>query len=533
MLRPSVVRTTAAARIAILAAALCLVAFVLQELPSATAPRPWSLGSDGDTWFHVAIQIELAHPGTFARDPELSGFYVQSRPAFETLLHRAVIWTSDHLFGDNLLAANLAGWWLNELAFVLGCIWLALRWSRDLAVAALFGLCAVGLSRAVLAWWGMPFGGVIPHDVGLMLVPWFVGAYVGAPAGQRTALFFLLGIAVNVYPLQPAYLALLLGFITLLCDRPFAVVRDMTAFLLGAAPTVASSAIRTLNAASDSSSIAQAVVQEFYPYLFPRSLRNIARWMATSAIWGFLLLGRALLTRAPCGDHCARRTALDWFAVGAIALTLFGLVSGKLSHGLALFLFHRASALLYLPAYLWCGTAAVQWWRTGVLPFRLAAVFLGFAMLLNAWWFTPVVRFLVEGRPLQLSSPYFDLADWARQSPPGTRFLVPYNGRTTYFAFRVYAQRPTFLHSAVGETALTAPSTAATFRTMADDVRRVYEPNTPPADVRDILNKYDVGYVIADRAVPSLAFLHEAYRNAEFVVYAASVDRSKPALSRR
>ena len=83
------------------------------------------------------------------------------------------------------------------------------------------------------------------------------------------------------------------------------------------------------------------------------------------------------------------------------------------------------------------------------------------------------------------------------------------------------SRRPTFLHYAVGETALTAPATAAVFDTMARDVQQVYDAASTDAAIRAVLSAYHVQYVISDRPGTPIGSLPVVYRNPDFVVYDA------------
>ena len=509
-------------------AAVLVISFVLNQAPFLFSSNPRTLGADGDSWFHVAIQTHLMNPAIFAADPEVPVFYVASRPWLELTIHRSVVALS-WLTGD-LLVANMIGFWIINLVFLWGCVRLAERVLRSTLAAAAFAAASAGLSLALYAWWGMPFGAVIPHDLGLAVVPWLVLAYLHYDDRPRAgvAVFLAAGLAANLYPLQPAYLTLVL-LATTASARRFRVgplgARG-AAFLLGASPAIVTAALGTLQRLStvppDVAATADSLLERHYGHLIPSSPAVFALRLFASTVWLFagIALVAALRNWRTLTDDERR---LFWFGIWSTALAAFGLAVGTVSRPLLAFLFHRSSALLYIPAYLGTLAAALHLARRAHLGARAAALVLAVLVAGNAWWRTPLGGRLRGSWPLQTSAPYYDLAAWAREhTPEGSLFLVPMGGRTTYFAFRVYAQRPVMLHYALGEMVLADPRLGARFAALERDVAPLYAGPSSTEAFLAVARRYGVRFIVTDDTIPRRPELPVVFRNDVFTVYDAA-----------
>jgi hypothetical protein len=503
---------------------VALFSFTINQSPLVFSGQPRSLGADGDSWFHVAIQMALMTPGVFPRDPEVWPFYIGSRPASELVIHRAVVTLARALPSDDLLVANIIGFWIVNLVFLSGCFALGRRVLGSRAGAAIFAGACAGLSPAILAWWGMPFGAVIPHDVGAAAVPWFVLGFLrwGADPRAGLLLFFALGLAANFYPLQPMYLMLIFLGVGVCTERwgAGAVALRAGAFMAGALPIIGMTAVATLErlrTASEAAPAATFLLRRHYPHLFPDSVAGFLFRLGRTPLWLFCgLAALAVLLRrreAPADDR-----RLAWFAAWAIALSVVGLFVAVPARPAAAFLFHRASALIYVPAYLGSvALAGLLWRRTGAARLLSAAVLL--AVALNAGWRVPLAFWLRDERPLQTSEAFHDAASWARANTlPDALFLVPFHGRTTYYAFRVYAQRAVFLHYALGEIVLVDPAAAQRYYRMERDIAPVWR-RPALGGLADLTARYGIDYVVTEAGGPAPPGWPLAYQNRVFRIF--------------
>jgi hypothetical protein len=509
--------------------AVAALSFVLNQAPFVFSSQPRSLGADGDSWFHVAIQMHLRDPTTFANDPEVTRFYLASRPPIELTIHRAVIALARFGFGGDLLLANIAGFWVVNLVFLSGCLVLGRQVLRSQLGAIMFAAGAAGLSFAFIAWWGMPFGAVIPHDVGLSAMPWLLSAYLRWDDDPRRAIavFAAIGLVANLYPLQPMFLALvLLG--TTLSARGWhfgQIAGRGLAFAIAALPAVLTAAARTLHRLGripgGGSASSSQLFDRFYGHLLPDSPLVFFHRLFDSPLWVFVAIALVAVVRSRRTVDAVERR-LIWFGIWGLVLSAVGLGIGAISRPTLAFLFHRASALVYIPAYL--GTIAVVLSLArgpGALR-RLAALLIAVLLSANAWWRTPLASLARGSWPLQASPSYYQLSNWAReQTPRGSLFLVPYGGRTTYFAFRVYAERPVMLHYALGEMVLADPSLGARFARMEKDVTPLYQRPSSTAEFLSVAKHYGVRYIITDGLTPSVPDLPIVFWNADFRVFDA------------
>ena len=335
--------------------AVALYSFVLTQLPFVLSSKPYSIGADGDSGIHVAIEMRLRDPTLFSNDPDLQ-MISTARPAFQYAIHGSVLWLADRLFGGNLFVANIVIFWAYHLVFIAGCYFLGRFVVRSTAGAVLFAAASVGVSRAVATWWGMAYAAVIPKDVGMVLVPWFVLCYLRWYHRPRrlVVLFFALGLAVNVYLFQPTFLAILFLAVMVLplpsCpplrraterlgrSLAAALQRDAAegppgrwreaaatvnsgavkvrlahaavmavAFVLGALPAIVSSAMATLGRLGDLSAadqaIADALLVRYFSYLLLTRPLSTLKVIAISPVWWFLALAAvALLLKSSRGD---------------------------------------------------------------------------------------------------------------------------------------------------------------------------------------------------------------------------------------
>ena len=202
--------------------AVTVLSFVLSQAPLALSPRPLSLGNEGEGPFHIAVEMKLRDPALFSKDVGLNMLVVPSRPLTDRLIHRAVIYVGDAIFGGDLVVANIALFWLYHVLFIAGCYFLGLRVLRCTWGGVLFAAASTMPSQALFEGWGMVYGGgVIPHVLMLTIVPWFIlGFLKSADHPCRMAvLFALLGLSANVYALVPLHLFVVL-FVVAIVGKP-------------------------------------------------------------------------------------------------------------------------------------------------------------------------------------------------------------------------------------------------------------------------------------------------------------------------
>jgi hypothetical protein len=512
---------------------VAVLSFFINQAPFVFSSKPHSLGADGDSWFHVAIQMHLMDPRTFAADPEVRDFYVASRPELELMIHRTVVALSRTAFRGDLLLGNIAGFWIINIIFLSGCIALGRRVLGSIAGGAAFAAASAGLSPAMSTYWGMPFGAVIPHDLGLAVVPWLVLAYLRWDGEPRAgvAVFAAVGVVANLYPLQPVFLALvLLG--TTCVTRPWgarAIVARGAAFVAGALPAIVTAAIGTLHRLGSIPAHATAetthLIERHYGHLLPSSPLVFLHRYFESPVWLFIAVAIvAILRRRRQLSDDERR--LLWFGVWTAALAAIGLTAGAVSRPMLAFLFHRASAFLYIPAYLGAVAALLYLVTIPKATARLAALVLAGAVVYNAWWLTPIASRIRGVWPVRASASYYELAAWARdETPAGSLFLVPFGGSTTYFAFRVYSQRPVMLHYALGEMVLADPRLGLKFARMERDVAPLYTRPSSTAEFAAVAARYGVRFIVTDAQTPRVPEMPVVWKNSIFTVFDA--DRAR------
>jgi len=338
-----------------------VLSFVLHQAPYVFSSMPYSIGADGDSAFHFAIQMKLRDPTLFPKDVELNEMYLSSRPAFEFAIHRAVIWLADHLFRGNLFVANSATFWCYHLVFLAGCYLLGLSVLRSSGGAALFSMASIGPSRAFNAWWGMAYGAVIPKYVGLAFVPWFLLGYLSwFQRPQRlVALFFALGLVVNVYPLLPLYLGLILLAVTLCRPKPpWRLCAVMGVAFSGAAlPSVLALATGVFERAGTLNAQGRVILETLLRRHYDYALLNLkhAAVSLVSPVWFILAIAGVgfILKRRQAGLDEAERPLFLRLSGWAVIVGLLG-VAANLANRLYLSLAHTSLVLV-------CGVGAVLW----------------------------------------------------------------------------------------------------------------------------------------------------------------------------
>ncbi len=507
---------------------VALSSFVLNQLPFTLSARPDSIGNDGDSAVHVAIQLKLRSPELFPKDIELNEIYLSSRPAFEFAIHRCVVWISQHITDGNLLLANILVFWMYHLFFILGCYLLGRFVLQTWWGGTLFAAASVSLSLSLSAWWGMVYGAVIPHDLSLAFTPWFMLGFLRWQSHSRrmVILFGLLGLAANLYPLQALYLMIVLLGVLALQRRTSVLCLSTAAFLVGAAPAVWVSAIGTFNRFTTLSQEDRAIIDQLfalhYGYLLLKRLRSTIGVLVRSPVWFFLGIGGLA-----CWMKLERKSLsptdrlLLVFTVITLVLSLFGLVGGALARPLVTFLFHRASAFLYVGGYLFSLWFIMDRWRDGQVLWRVLAVGLLGAIMLNGWQYSSLHARLFSVPVLQSSPDFYALAEWAKgHTEVSAHFMVPpkvANG--SFFAFRVYAERGLTTQWAAGETVLSSPQAAIRYWPMAQDITPLYEQPTDTDDFVRIAHKYDADYIVTNAATPRQPNLPIAYHDETFTVF--------------
>jgi hypothetical protein len=507
------------------------LSFVWGQLPYLLSARPWSFGADGDSALHFAIQMRLRDPRVFPNDPELD-LYMAARPPLEFLIHRTVGWMADVLFRGNLFAANMAGFWTLHLCFIAGNLKLGREALGSLGGAMLFAAASAGASRSLMAWWGMPYSAVVPHStVAMAMVPWLVWGYLrfGTHRTGRLCVFLALGSAVNLYPLYATYLALMIVAVEAVRGRRRDLPLLALVFALAALPSVATAALRSLSAfgtlAAEERPAVEALFDQSYPYLQGLGAPGTARTLARSPVWWFLaasVLARRLKQRR----EGLRETdlQLSWMAIAAVALALAGLQLASVHRAFALFLFHRSSALIYIPAYLGCAWLAMSAARTRGLSGRAAAAAVAVLMMSNAGYHTALGYAGRDAWPPQAARPFYELADWARLNIARDRLLlVPPSGKETYYGLRAHAERAVFLHSALGEVVLTNPRAGLRYQGMMSELRPLY---TGPdvVEVVRVARKYGASHMLVEAGTGSIPDLPLAFRNRGYLVLAIPRD---------
>ncbi len=512
-----------------------LMSFVVNQLPFVLSERPDSIGDDGDSAFHVSIQMKLRDPQLFPKDEELVEANMASRRAYEFWIHRTVGWIADRVTAGDLLIANIAVFWVYNVAFLTGCyllgrLVLGMRWG-----GAWFAIAATGSSASALhGSWGLQYAAVIPHDVSIAMCPWFLLAFLASPPGRvrLPLLFLLLGLAINIYPLYPLYLALLfLGVLAMERRGGLAFVCGLV-FLAGAAPAIWRIALpalawRPVSMSAEDKGIVDGLYAAKYAavMLSPwQAARSVARDLLATRLGAFLFVGAAAMEwKRRTGRASACDARLARFTLLTLAMTALGLFGGGVWRPLVLFLFVRASAFLFVGGYLYTlWMAWALWTKRGLLP-RLAACGLVAAILATAWRHSPARTHWIRGKlPNASTDAFSSLCAWAREeTPPSALFLIPpYSPRGPYYAFRVYAERGVTATQLSGEAVISAPAAAVKFHHILEEIGPLYSRSATTAEFLRVARKYHADFLITDSATPSQPDLPMAYGNATYSVFA-------------
>jgi len=562
--------------------AVGLYSFVLTQLPFVLSPKPYSIGTDGDSGIHVGIEMQLRDPALFSNDPDFE-MISTARPAFQYAIHRSVLWVADHVFAGDLFVANIAIFWAYHLVFIAGCYFLGWFVVQSHVGAVLFAAASIGLSRALASWWGMVYGAVIPKDVGMVLVPWFVLCYLRWFYQPRrlVALFLALGLAVNVYLFQPTFLAITFLAVMVLrlpsCLPLRSAVERLarrlgvdlhgaaavapsggdaaaprhrwgesgsrlgqaallgTVFAIGALPAIVSSAMATFGRLDDLSAadqaIANALLVRYFSYLLLTRLLRTLKVIAISPAWWFLALAAVALflkrrasperDRIPGAGVDGTDQRLVAFALWTAVLGLTGLGVGTLWRPLLTFFFHRASAFLYIPAYLGCAWLVTYWLWRRTRATLAAGLVLVLLMLFNGAQNTALIQELRGQHAAPGTAAYYELSDWAaEQTPPGSLFMVP--PMQSYWAFRVYSARSVLFHWITGEVVISHPQVGLLAWSLWEDTGPLYELESSTADFVRVATKYDVDYIVTDTSTPRPPDLPVAFRNDAYAVFAVA-----------
>jgi hypothetical protein len=506
---------------------LAALSFVWGQLPYVLSARPWSFGADGDSALHFAIQMKLRDPRLFPEDPELE-LYMAARPPLEFMIHRSVGRVADLLFRGDLFAANIAGFWALHLGFIAGNLRLGREVLGSVAGAAVFTAASVGASRSLFAWWGMPYSAVVPHStVAMAMVPWLVWLYLrfSASGPGRLYLFIVLGLAANLYPLHPTYLALLILMIETMRGRRRDLPRLALAFGLAALPSVLTAAFRSLASLEALSGaerhVVEALFRQFYAHLGGLGQDAVWRTLAGSPVWWFLaaaVLARFLKARH--GQVTEADRQLSWMAAATVGLALVGMHLASVHRAFALFLFHRASALLYIPAYIGCAWLVMEGARTRRWPGVAGAGALAVLMVGHAGYHTALGYVLRGELPPQAKGPFYELADWVRLNiARDGALLVPFSGRQTYYGVRAYAERAVLLHAAMGEVVLTNPRAGLRYHEMAGELAPLYS-GADAAEIARVARRYGAAYMLVEEGAGDIPDLPVAFRNRAYIVLA-------------
>jgi hypothetical protein len=141
-------------------------------------------------------------------------------------------------------------------------------------------------------------------------------------------------------------------------------------------------------------------------------------------------------------------------------------------------------------------------------------------MAVNAWSRTPLVAAATGRAAIQVSEPYYALARWVRgNTPADALLLVPFRGQATYYALRVYARRPLFLHYSVGEIVLVDPSAAARYYELERDIAPLWTGTASAEQFGRVARKYGVGYVVTERGGPTPPDWTLVYQNERFQLF--------------
>jgi len=387
--------------------AAAVLSFVLHQAPYVFSSRPYSIGADGDSAFHFAIQMKLRDPTLFPKDIELNEMVLSSRPTFEFAIHRVVVWLADHLFKGNLFVANVAIYWCYHLLFLVGCYLLGLFVLRLPGGAALFTAALVGLSKAFSAWWGMAYGAVIPKYIGLTLIPWFILGYLrwAQYPWRLVILFFALGLFVNVYPLLPLYLALILLAVTFSRSKqPWSLGIGMgIAFSVAGLPSVLTFAMDTFAKRGTLSGQEQVILEVLLMRHYGYALLDLKYTAGSliSPVWFTLIVagvGWLLQQRGADLDEVESRF-FGHLSVGVVILGFVGIaanLAGRIRYGLAHILL----------VCLWVGFFLLRAARAGLFSkwFRIKSSGVeGLFLLFTVWTMALSLAGLVVGviyRPL-------------------------------------------------------------------------------------------------------------------------------------
>ncbi|MCX7681712.1 MAG: hypothetical protein N2508_07090 [Anaerolineae bacterium] len=508
-----------------------MLSFALNHLPYILSGRPDAIGDNGDSGFHLACQMVLDNPTLFPKDIELHGIICPSRLPSDLVIYRVVVGVTRLAFGGDLFAANAVLFWIIHVCFIVGYYCIGLAVLRTPARAMVFSALYVIPAPAIHAWTGMGYGSVIPHALGVALLPWCIWGYLrwserGCKPRPLYLLFFLIGLSVNLYPQHPIYAFLTIG-LTILLRREAKLSHLLLAglaFSLGSAPTLVSSALRTWSRLSSllpaERAIADALFDRHYSFLINPSvfLRGVVRLR----LWFYILVGGLiyLYKRSVLGLASPEQRAIILTLCSA-GVVLVGGAASMVYRPLVSLLFTRASALLYLGPYLACAWLAAHLARrrspiTTALALGLIGLF-----AINGLWHTPLANALRDRRSPQSRPDYYALSAWAAQNTaPDSLFMVPMRPSDSYYAFRVYSGRSVTMQWGTGDMVMSNPKGAVMYywpRYL--DIFPLYTEGGSTADFVRVAHKYDVDYIVTDPATPRPPDLPIAYRNATYTVF--------------
>jgi hypothetical protein len=495
--------------------------------------KPNSIGNNGDSAFHLANQMLLQQPELFPKDVEIREVIGPSRLPSDLVIYRCAVATADLLFHGDLFPANLVLFWVLHLAFIAGYYFLGLAVLRTPGRAAIFAALYILPAPAIFTWTGMGYGTVIPHALGLAMLPWCSWGYLqwnqqqAHRARGMYLLFFLMGLAVNVYPQHPIHAFLIIVLTILMCRDATLVQLGLAglAFGLGAAPTLASSLSRTMGRFSDLSfsdqQIVRALFERYYSFLLNPGvfLRGVLRLR----LWFYIVLGGVIY-------------GYKWFTVKltepekhVIALTLSsvivsvgGGVASMVYRPIVTLLFSRASALLYLGSYLACVWLAAYLWQRHKVRYRILAVGLVSLFAVNGLEHTPILAYARGNLGAPSSPDYYALSDWAAENTAAdSLFMVPMRPSDSYYAFRVYAMRGVTMQWGSGDMVMSNPGGAVTYYwPRSVDILPLYVDGGDTTDFVRVAHKYSADYIITDTATPHQPALPILYQNETYIVFA-------------
>lgn len=508
-----------------------LLSFALNHLPYMLSGRPDSIGDNGDSGFHLANQMLLDNPALFPKDVEIRGIIYPSRLPSDFVIYRLVVTIAHLLFGGNLFVTNTVLFWVTHVFFIVGYYCIGLAVLKSSGRAMFFSALYVLPAPAIHTWTGMGYGSVIPHALGITLLPWCIVGYLrwssrGCKPWHLCLLFFLIGLAVNIYPQHPIYASLIIGLTILLRrEARFShLLLAALAFGVAAAPTMVGSALRTWHRSLSLLPAERAIVDILFDryYSFLINPLVFLRGVARLRLWFYVLLGGLIYAykRSALGLADPDKQAIILTLCSAVVVITGGIAS-MVYHPLVSLLFTRASALLYLGPYLACAWLAAHLAERRSLVTTVLAIGLVGLFAVNGLWHTPLSNYVRDSRSPQSRPDYYALSAWAAQNtPPDSLFMVPMRPSDSYYAFRVYSGRGVTMQWGTGDMVMSNPKGAIMYywpRYL--DIFPLYTEGGSTADFVRVAHKYDVDYIVTDPATPRPPDLPVAYRNETYTVF--------------